>query len=43
MAGRCDERGECDERELMLAGVAVGLLGLLIAGLVALRRRSGAA
>jgi hypothetical protein len=32
MAGRCDERGECDGRELALAGgvgAVLGLLGLL--------------
>ena len=39
MAGRCDERGECDGRELALGGGAAGVLGLLAAGLVGLRRR----
>jgi hypothetical protein len=28
--GRCDERGECDGRELALGGGAVGALGLLV-------------
>jgi hypothetical protein len=39
VAARCDERGECDGRELALAGGAAGVLGLLAAGLVGLRRR----
>ena len=29
MAGRCDEEGECDGRELALAGALAGFLGLL--------------
>ena len=33
MAGRCDERGECDGRELAVAGGAVGALVLLVFGL----------
>jgi MYXO-CTERM domain-containing protein len=38
MAGRCDERGECDGREIAVGGGAVGV-GVLGLGLIALRRR----
>jgi hypothetical protein len=38
LAGRCDERGECDGREVALGGGVVGL-GVLGLGLIALRRR----
>ena len=38
MAGRCDEQGECDGRELAMAG-ALALLALLLAGVVRWLRR----
>jgi hypothetical protein len=41
MAGRCDERGECDGRELALSGALAGVLGLL--GLLGVWRRRPAA
>lgn len=42
LAGRCDERGECDGRELALAGGAACALGLLVLlGLARRRRRAG--
>jgi hypothetical protein len=37
--GRCDERGESDDRERALGGGVAGVLGLLAAGLFGLRRR----
>jgi hypothetical protein len=41
MAGRCDERGECDGRELALSGAVAAALGLLV--LLGVRRRRRAA
>jgi hypothetical protein len=38
MAGRCNESGECDWRESVLAAGAIGAVGLL-AGVVVWRRR----